>query len=86
MLMTLLVLVSCTSEDEVATVLYNDAAITSFTLGTLNRYVSGTKSTLAGSAYAMQINQATQADGRRLIENTDSLPIGTDVAHVVCSV
>ena len=86
MLMTLLVLVSCKSEDEVATVLYNDAAITSFTLGTLNRYVSGTKSTLAGSAYAMQINQATQADGRRLIENTDSLPIGTDVAHVVCSV
>lgn len=64
-------------------------AVTSFTLGTLNRYLHTTtsagkdtvyKSTYSGGAYKMNIDQV-----RHLIYNTDSLPYGTDPAHVVCT-
>ena len=66
-------------------------AITSFTLGSLNRYTYSTSSTtgndtviktkLTGSAYPMTIDQMNC-----LIYNHDPLPIGTDTAHVVCTV
>lgn len=89
--MTLIVSVlftSCLNDDEEVT-LYDDIAITSFTLGTLNRYVkttvdgetTTTKYTIAGSAYAMSIDQLNYR-----ISNAVSLPAGTDVAHVVCTV
>ena len=65
---------------------YADAAITSFSLGTLNRNVASTTSdgrdtivatTITGSNYAFHIDQVTHE-----IYNTDSLPVGTDVNRV----
>ena len=73
-------LAACTTTDDSTTTLYDDAAITSFTLGTMNRYVNGVKSTYSGSAYLFHIDEASHT-----IYNTDSLPIGTDVEHVICS-
>ena len=77
---------SCLSGSEEAT-LYSDAAITSFSLGTLNRYVESVtdegkdtivKSTVTGSSYTFHIDQVNHR-----IYNTDSLPYGTDVEHVL---
>lgn len=72
-------LASCTKADETTVTLYDDAAITSFTLGNLNRYVNGVKTTFAGSDYLFHIDQVN-----RTIYNTDSLPLGTDITKVVC--
>ena len=65
---------------------YSDAAITSFTLGTMNKYLTNsegtiTKSTFSGSTYKFNIDQE-----QGLIFNTDSLPYGTDATHVVTSI
>ena len=81
LLAALAIMVSCSTADNNTVTLYNDAAIQSFTLGTMNRYVDNVKSTYAGSRYAFHIDQAN-----RLIYNTDSLPMGTDKQHVICSV
>ncbi len=81
LLAALMSLTSCNSNSDYEYTLYSDTAITGFTLGTLNRYINGTKYTLKGSEYAMQINPYAKT-----VENVDSLPIGTDVAHVVCTV
>lgn len=82
LLAALLTLVSCKSDEDVwQATLYGDASINSFTLGTLNRYIAGEKTTYAGSSYTMRIDPLT-----RTIENPDSLPIYTDNAHVICSI
>ena len=74
-------LAACTTtDDDSTTTLYDDAAIVTFKLGTMNRYVDGVKSTYSGSSYAFHIDQLS-----RTIYNTDSLPVGTDVEHVVCT-
>ena len=87
-LITLVTLASCISSNETEMTLYDDAAITAFSLGTLNRYVHLTsstggdsiiKKTLTGSNYKFHIDQIA-----RTIYNTDSLPVGTDKAHVIC--
>lgn len=72
-------LAACSKMDDTQVTLYDDAAITSFTLGTVNRYVNGEKSTFSGSDYLFHIDQVT-----RTIYNSDSLPMGTDAAHIVC--
>ena len=77
--MLLGVLASCSKADETTATLYDDAAITSFSLGTMNRYVNGVKSTYKGSDYLFHIDQIN-----RTIYNTDSLPLGTDITKVVC--
>ncbi len=80
---------SCLSSSDSNTTYYSDAAITSFTLGTLNRYYHTTsksggdsiyKKTLTGSYYKFHIDHVNHR-----IYNTDSLPIGTDVKHIICS-
>ena len=86
-----LLLTSCLkSDDDNNSTLSNDAAITSFSLGTLNKYIHTTsstgadsiyKTTIAGSDYKFSIDQENHR-----IFNVDSLPIGTDVKHVVCTV
>ena len=85
-----LLLTSCMKSDDTTSTLYNDAAITGFTLGTLNRYLHTTSSigadsiykvTVAGSDYKMSIDHVNH-----LIFNVDSLPANTDVGHVVCSI
>lgn len=81
---------SCTSTDSMEVTLYNDAAITAFTLGNLNKYtqstdnngtVTTTKTTFAASSYRFHIDQS-----KRSIYNTDSLPVGTDASHVLCDI
>lgn len=93
LLAALMVLASCKTKDDYEVTLYNDATITAFSLGTLNRYVDGEKKTITGSNYKFVIDQEARditIDGvtkkYRLIENRDSLPTSTDNAHVVTSV
>ena len=86
----MLLMASCMKSNDGTSTLYKDTAITSFTLGTLNRYLHTTSSTgadsvykvaVTGSNYKFSIDQATHR-----IFNEDSLPKGTDVKHVVCSI
>jgi hypothetical protein len=65
--------------DDTAVALYDDAAITAFTLGKVNRYVDGVKSTFNGGEYLFHIDQVN-----RTVYNKDSLPIGSDAAHIIC--
>lgn len=90
LLTAMTMLTSCLDSDDTTITLYNDTAITSFTLGTLNRYLHTTsstgadsiyKETVTGSNYKFSIDQASHR-----IFNADSLPVGTDVEHVVCTV
>lgn len=69
---------------------YDDTAITSFSLGTVNRYLhtksksgedSVYKTTFAGSTYKFYIDQKTFE-----IYNPDSLPYGSDAAHLLCTI
>ena len=86
----ILLLASCMKSDDKTSTLYNDTAITAFSLGTLNRYLHTTSSkgtdsiykvTVTGSDYKFSIDQANHR-----IFNADSLPVSTDVEHVVCFV
>jgi hypothetical protein len=80
---------SCLGSDDDVT-LYDDVAITSVTLGTLKSYQTTTASdgsdsvyrrSYGGSSFKMVIDQL----GRR-IWNADSLPIGTDLKHVLVTI
>ena len=85
-------LTSCLSDNnDVDTTYYTDTAITSFSLGTLN-LVNHTKAkdgvtdstyttTYSASNYKFDIDQQAQT-----INNTDSLPKGTDVKHVLATI
>ena len=89
--MTVLLMASCLKSDGDSSVtLYNDAAITGFTLGTLNQYDGDAKTTYSASAYHFHIDQSntsvhvfkdTTIVGR-CVFNTDSLLLGTDLQHV----
>jgi hypothetical protein len=85
-----LLFASCLKSSDEERVSYSDTAIASFSLGTLNQYFtvkakdgvtdSTYKKTYAGSNYKFYIDhQACR------IYNVDSLPKGTDVAHVICN-
>ena len=85
----MLLMTACLGSDDDSTTYYDDVAVTSFSLGTLNRYLHTTSSkgvdsiymtTLTGTSYVMTIDQLNHE-----IYNRDSLPYGTDVKHVVCS-
>ena len=85
-----LLLTSCLSSNETEITVYDDMAIKTFTLGTLNRYLHTTSSegedsvykvSYSASAYKMNIDQL----GHK-ISNVDSLLTGTDMAHVICTV
>ncbi len=91
LLSTVFLVTSCLdTEDETNITYYDDTAITAFSLGTLNRTVHTTSSTgedstytdeLDASGYSFYIDQL-----KREIYNPDSLPEGTDAAHVICNV
>jgi len=83
-------LASCLSSNDDTTTGYDDVSIQSFTLGKLNRYLHTTarsgadslyKTTYTASTYKMSIDQL----GGRIF-NDDSLLIGTDARHVICTV
>ena len=84
-------LTSCLGSDDNSVTTYPDTAITSFTLGTLNRYQHNTskttgkdtivKITYTGSYYPMTIDHVGQK-----IYNMEPLPVGTDTKHVICTI
>jgi hypothetical protein len=86
-----LVFASCLKSNDTETTYYSDTAISSFTLGTLNRYVttkakdgvtdSTYKTTVAGSKYEFYIDHLN-----RKIYNIDSLPYGTDASRVLVTI
>ena len=90
MMSVLFVLSSCL-KDETNEIIYpSDSAITSFVLGTMKCYKTIKKSdgkdsvyisNITGSSYKFNIDQVN-----RQIYNPDSLPYGTDVAHVACTI
>lgn len=91
MMVATLVFASCLKSNDTETTYYSDTAISSFTLGTLNRYVttkakdgvtdSTYKTTVAGSKYDFYIDHVN-----RKIYNLDSLPYGTDASKVLVTV
>ncbi len=82
---------SCLNSDEDEITYYDDTAVTAFSLSAANRYIHTTasdgvtdsvyKTSLTVSGYAFSIDQQ-----QRLIYNPDSLPVGTDVAHVLATI
>lgn len=82
---------SCLSDnDDTEYTYYSDTAITAFTLGTVNRYLTEKKtdgndttisSTVTGSSYAFVIDQA-----KGQIYNPDSLPYGCNVKAVLATI
>ena len=91
MVLTLLSMSSCLGTSEDKTTYYDDTAITAFSLGTLNLTKktktkdglrdSTIKTTYNGNSYPFNIDQVNH-----LIYNTDSLPYGTDAAHVLATI
>lgn len=88
LLATILLVTSCMKSNDDNSILYGDTAISSFTLGTLNGYLHTTSSTGADSVYQVSV---TGSDYKFNIDqinhrifNVDSLPMGTDVQHVIC--
>ena len=91
MVVTLLIMSSCLGTSEDKTTYYDDTAITAFSLGTLNLTKktktkdglrdSTIKTTYNGNSYPFNIDQVNH-----LIYNTDSLPYGTDAAHILAKI
>ena len=90
MMATGLLLTSCLNGNDSEITGYDDAAIATFTLGTLNRYLHKTSSagkdsiykvTYSATTYKMDIDQLNHR-----ISNVDSLLTGTDIEHVICNV
>ena len=88
--LAVLTLASCLGSGDSEVTTYDDVVVTSFTLGTLNRCIHTTSTTgedstywasVTGSYYPMTIDHLGQK-----IYNRDSLPEGTDVAHVICTI
>ena len=86
---TILIMASC-AKSENETTLYSDAVITAFSLGNLTKYtttiddegdITVTKTTYKGNSYKFTIDQIN-----REIYNNDSLPVGTDYEHILCSI
>ena len=66
LLLVIVMLTACKKNNDEDTVLYDDAAISSFTLGTLTQYTPGTSNvvaTITGSDYKMVIDQSHWAGG-----------------------
>lgn len=82
-------LTSCLG-DSVEYTYYDDAAITSFKLGTLKRTIHTVSKTGADSTYQKSLNcsgyvfSIDQLKGE--IWNEDSLPVGTDASKAICTV
>ena len=81
---------SCLEDEKETLVYYDDTAVTGFSIGNLNKYItvksssdsdSIVKSVIDASSYRFTINNATHE-----IYNVDSLPVGVDVKKVLCTV
>ncbi|MBO4598597.1 MAG: hypothetical protein J5676_12125 [Bacteroidaceae bacterium] len=85
-----LIFTSCLKNDDEETTYSSECVITSYSLGTLNKYRTVTasdgsdsivKDTVTGSNYKFTIDQRNLT-----IYNTDSLPVGTDISKVVAKI
>ncbi|MBR5686727.1 MAG: hypothetical protein IKX36_02065 [Prevotella sp.] len=90
LLSAVIIFASCLGNNDDDYIYYGDMSIQSFTLGTLNCYLTskasdGTdstyKETVKGSDYKFFIDQINHE-----IYNPDSLPFGTDAKHVICTI
>lgn len=90
LLSAVFLLTSCLDSDDEEIIYYGDTAVSSFTLGTLNKYMHTLSSTgqdsiykesVTGSQYKFYIDQT-----KKEIYNPDSLPCGTDNRHVICNI
>lgn len=89
--LAVLTFTSCLSNEDDDTTYYDDTAITAFSLGTLSvRHTTKARdgvtdstyyTSLTGSDYKFNIDQIS-----RTIYNTDSLPIGSQVSHVLATI
>ena len=88
-LTTTILLASCLGNTDGNTTTYYDSAISSFRVGTLNKYLTTTdkdgkttvkKVAVDCSKYKFYIDQATHT-----IYNPDSLPAGLDIKHVIAT-
>lgn len=90
LLMTVCAMSSCLKSDYDETVTYDDTAITSMTLGTLKCYMHTKSSKGTDSIYTIQVSGSKYPlyidQNKSEIYNTDSLPKGTDMAHVLLTV
>lgn len=79
----MVLMTSCLSDDETTVKYYNDAAITSFSLGTLSRTMHTTNAAGEDSTYTISVNCSSYAfvinQQLGVIYNLDSLPDGTQV-------
>ena len=89
-LLATFLMTSCLKDDEAEVVYYNDTAITSFALGTLNCNMHTTSSTGEDSAYVSTLDCSTYRFNidqfRGEIYNVDSLPVNVDVSKSVCTI
>ena len=87
--MAALCMTSCLGDDEMNTVVYQDTAITAFTLGTVKRTMHTTSSTGEDSTYTASVtgsNYKFYIDQQQgLIYNADSLPQNCDLSRVLCT-
>ena len=88
---TIVMMASCLSSSDTSVTLYGDAVITGYTLGSLNKYNDGKKTTFTANDYTFNIDQSETGKHTfkdttiigRCVYNNDSLPLGTDLKHVV---
>ena len=90
MLASVLMFTSCLKdENKDTTEYYNDTAITSFKLASVNCYVHTTSSTGADSVYKKTLSDPvvfTIDQIKRSIYNPDSLPVGCDLTRVLATI
>ena len=89
MLVGAMLVTSCLKDSESNTQYYNDTAIASFKLATINRYVHTTSSTGADSVYKTTLSDPvvfTIDQQQHKIYNTDSLPSDVDKNHVLATI
>lgn len=92
LLSVVLLAASCLDGDDYSDVVYyGDTAITSFSLGTLKRtMVTKASDGITDSSYVVDVDCSSYDfyidQFKKEIYNPDSLPAGTDAAHVICNV
>ncbi len=90
MMASVLLFASCLGSDSTSTeVVYDDTAILTFKLTTVNRYLHTTTSTGKDSVYKKTLSNPvafTIDQTNYEIYNTDSLPYGCDTKHVLASI
>lgn len=90
MMAGVLLFASCLGSDSTSSdTVYDDTAITSFKLATVNRYLHTTTSSGKDSVYKKTLSDPvvfTIDQTSYEIYNTDSLPYGSDVKHVLASI